>query len=274
MTFCVVLKNADMSKIIYWILCAGILFSACRKYEEEVVEAAAMELVVESHTPPDLSSPASPTEKSKKLIKTADVVFPTSDIALTYEQMNALIKKHKGYISEEREYKSEYEINKSLQVQIPAEHFDAFIDELSKNVRNFDNKNINIADVTDTYTDTEARINSRKSLEQRYLEILKQAKTVEEIINIEKELEDIRYEIESSQSRLDNMSKSIKYSGIQIRFYEKLNSQNELLYKVKNAFQDGWSSFLSCIVFVIKLWPFALVIGVLIFWWRKRRNRL
>lgn len=260
-----------MSKIIYWILCAGILFSACRKYEKEVVEEAVVELVMEDI--PDLSSPPPPTEKDKKLIKTADISFPTSDLKLTYEQMNALIKKHKGYISEEREYKSGSTISKSLQAHIPAEHFDAFIDELSKDVKNFDNKNINIADVTDSYTDTEARINSRKNLEQRYLEILKQAKTVEEIINIEKELEEIRYEIESSQSRLDNMSKNIQYSDISIRFYEKLSIQNQLLYKVKNAFRDGWSGLLNCIVFVIKLWPFALIIGILILWWRKRRKR-
>lgn len=263
-----------MRNFQYWILSAALLLSGCRQHEEAaMIEEAAVE-VVEEPKMVTLSLPEPPSEvKEKKLIKTAEVSFAVNKLNLTYEQITGFVKKYKGYISEEREYKSNTSISKSLQVQIPTDHFDAFIEELSKEVKVFDRKNIHVEDVTDTYIDTEARLNSKRNLEQRYLEILRQAKNVEEIINIEKELENIRFEIESSQSRLAQLNKSIRYSGIQIQFYEKLADKSELLYKIKNAFTDGWRGFLYSIVFIIKLWPFAVLTGLFIFWFRRRKRK-
>ena len=56
-------------------------------------------------------------------------------------------------------------------------------------------------DVTEEYYDLEARLKNKKRQEERYVEILQVAKTVEEVLKVERELERIRGDIESMEGR-------------------------------------------------------------------------
>ena len=85
----------------------------------------------------------------RKLIKTGNVSFETEN--LTQTQLNILnaVKNLNGYISSDNEYKSYYQISHTLTIRVPADNFDKLISIISEGVEHFDNKSIDIQDVTE-----------------------------------------------------------------------------------------------------------------------------
>ena len=73
---------------------------------------------------------------------------------------------------------------------------------------------IDSQDVTEEYIDITARLKTKKELEARYLELLKKANKVEEIVSIEKEIGNLRSDIESIEGRLRYINNAVAYSTL------------------------------------------------------------
>lgn len=107
-----------------------------------------------------------------------------------------------------------------ITVRVPVDQFYQFL-EWCKGLGSLKNEEVNGYDVTMEYTDLEARLNSLKATEQRYLEILGQAKTVDEILKVEKELSRIRSEIESLEGRLRYLEHHVEMATITVELEEE-----------------------------------------------------
>ncbi|TVZ55258.1 uncharacterized protein DUF4349 [Lutibacter sp. Hel_I_33_5] len=214
---------------------------------------------------------------SKKLIKNGYVAFETYDLAKTKETINDNVKTYKGYISSDNEHKSDDRISSTINVRIPSESFDVFLSEISKGIERFDNKNINIRDVTEQFLDIESRLKNKKKLENKYLEILQKAKTVREILDVERELGKLRQDIESTEGRLKYLSNQVSFSTLNITFYKLEANQTSFGRKIKEGFKNGFNNLKSFFIGVINIWPF-IIIGFMVFylfrkWRRKRKNK-
>jgi hypothetical protein len=121
---------------------------------------------------------SAPSIIDRKLIRNGNIEFLTSDVRNTKTEIERIAKEQQGYISAENEnnYGNRFQINQTL--RIPADKFDEVLKQLEGLAEKVDNKNINTQDVTEEFIDVEARLKTKKELEARYLELLKQAKTV------------------------------------------------------------------------------------------------
>lgn len=212
----------------------------------------------------------------RKLIKTGDVSFETSDLSATRNHIEQVLKKYNGYISTDNEYKSSQSITTSLTVRIPSKNFDAFLNEISSKVTRFDNKNISVNDVTEQFLDVEARLKVKKELEQRYSEILKKASSVKEIIEVERELNNVRLEIESMEGRLKYLQNQVSYSTLTIRFYKKEVSKTyskSFGRRIADAFGNGIDNIKWFFIGLVNIWPFILLITLLVIFIKKRIKR-
>ncbi len=203
----------------------------------------------------------------RKLIKTGRLVFETENIDTTFITIQAAIKRLNGYIENENEYKTRTRLVKDLRVRIPANNFDHLLDEVTDGVKKIDNKTINVADVTEEFVDQEARLNVKKSLLQRYEDLLLKAKNVEDMINIEREMGTLQAEIESIEGRLRYLSNQVSMSSLDISFYQQTSISEEkssLWLDIKYAFLGGWNSFISFTVLLISLWPYFILLVVIL----------
>lgn len=82
-------------------------------------------------------------------------------------------------------------------------------------------ENTQAQDVTEEYTDNALRLDNAEKSRNRYLEILKEAKTVEEILLVEKELERLNILIESLKGRQNRLNELTKYATITISVKQK-----------------------------------------------------
>ncbi|HEY4104617.1 MAG TPA: DUF4349 domain-containing protein [Polyangiaceae bacterium] len=103
-----------------------------------------------------------------------------------------------------------------LVVRVPAAELTQTIAEVKKLGRGIGSERITSDDVTDEYIDLGARIASQKQLEQQYLEILKRAATVKDAMDAQKELAEVRTEIERLQGRAALLDKEASYSTLTV----------------------------------------------------------
>ena len=211
----------------------------------------------------------------RKLIRNGNIEFLTADVKKTKTEIERIAKEQNGYISSENEnnYGNRFQVNQTL--RIPADKFDAVLKQLEGLAEKVDNKNINTQDVTEEFIDVEARLKTKKELEVRYLDLLKQAKTVADIISIESQIANVRAEVESMEGRLKYLRNQVSFSTLTISFYQESAVGYGFGSKFLNSLKSGWFNLVDFIFWLLRVWPFVLGITALVIWWvRRRRIRL
>jgi len=245
---------------------ADYAYSSDKK--EEVVSEVKM------YAPPP---PPRVDEIETKIIKSGSLRFQSDDLEETYAQIQAAAKKYKALIKNDSQSKDDYELTRRLNVRIPNEHFDAFIADISKGVKYFDYKEISSEDVTEEYIDVASRIKTKKVLEARYLELLKKANKVSEMLEIEGQLSEIREEIEAKEGRLRYLQNKVSMSTLTLEFYKPVapGSKATVSYggRIWNAIASGFNGISNFFIGLIENWPVIITLVVLIFFIRKRFKR-
>lgn len=201
--------------------------------------------------------------QEQKIIKTARLTYETQDIEATYSKILELAIQYKGLVQNDNSGKGYNRIFRNMVIRIPSESFQTFIDGVSEGVSYFDQKEISREDVSEEFVDLEARLNAKRELEKRYLELLKQAKNVKEMLEIERELSNIREEIEAKQGRLQFLQNRVSMSTVNIEFY-KLTSETGITQsygqKMLNSLKGGWDGISVFFLGLLYLWPLFLLI--------------
>ncbi|MBP7238826.1 MAG: DUF4349 domain-containing protein [Saprospiraceae bacterium] len=209
----------------------------------------------------------------RKIIKEGEIRFETSNAPETKEIISKSVAEFKGYISNDNVFDYKDKVEYRITIRVPAEKFESLLDRISLNAKKLDSKNINALDITEEFIDIEARTKTKKELENRYKEILKQAKTVEEILTIEKEIGALRTEIESIEGRLKYLQDKVSFSTLTVVFYEKTSSSFGFNSKFGEAFHNGWTNLLLFFVAMANLWPFILIVLTIILLYKLQSKR-
>jgi hypothetical protein len=196
-----------------------------------------------------------------KLIKEGRIEFETDNLSSTRKTIFKSVDKYKGYVSSDQEYKSPGRMSNTVIIRIPSDNFDNFLIDATQGVDKFDSKEINVNDVTEEFLDIQARFKTKKELESRYSDLLKQAKNVTEMLEIEKQIGQLRSEIESIEGRLKYLQHKVSFATLTMTFYERIPNQTEFGQKFKIGFNNGWENLIWFFVVLTNIWPF-LIIGL------------
>jgi hypothetical protein len=271
-------------------------FSSCKKSEEAAAEdmkisavrmpskqdSEASEAYVVADSAATVQENVEQKNVEQKIIKNGNIKFETNDLGETYNQMITAVKKHNAIIQNDTEGKEYGSIFRRITVRVPSKNFDLFLSDISKGVSYFDNKEISSQDVTEEYIDTDARLKAKKILETRYLELLKKANKVSEMLEIEAQLSSIREEIEAKEGQLRYMQNRVSMSTINIEFYKTVAIEEGITVsygsKIWNAITSGFNSISSFFIELLSIWPFLIILAAVIYYIRKRlkkkRNKL
>jgi hypothetical protein len=250
-------------------------FTYAGDYDE--VELPIIERGESTLTPPTTEN--SEAENDQKIIKTAGLRFETQDLDGTHKNILAITKTLGGFVGTDNSGKNYSEHFRNLTIRVPSENFQTFIDDVSKGVNYFDRKDISRKDVSEEFVDLNARLKAKRELERRYLELLKQARNVEEMLDIERELSKIREEIEAKEGRLNYLKDKVSLSTVNIQFYKYTNETGVTVsygQKMKNALSGGWDGISVFFIGLLYLWPLFLILLILILLlrrWMKRRKK-
>lgn len=208
---------------------------------------------------PQESTP--PPIQERMLIKTGQLNMKVEDVKKARNKIERIAQTLNAYLSEERLDDSGDRLTVSMTVRIPANLYDSLVVLVEKIGLKTENKSVNTQDVTEEFIDTEARLKTKKELETRYREILKQANSVTDILSVENQLNNVRGEIESMEGRLKYLSSQVLFSTLNLSFYQSLTSDFGFANQLFDGLKNGWLNLLSFLIGLINIWPFVLLIG-------------
>lgn len=161
-------------------------------------------------------------DTGRKLIRTINLTVQTRDFDGLLKQIEDRTQAYGGYVeSSWQSGASEYSRERSadIKVRIPAEHTDEFLETAVEGAA-VTYRSEDTQDITLNYMDLSARMKALRTEQERLMELLSEADSIESVIAIESRLSEVRYEIESIESQLRSYDNRVSYSTITISISE------------------------------------------------------
>lgn len=218
-------------------------------------------------------------EYQRKLIKTAYLDIEVEDYYASTAEIKKLLKSFRAEIHQESEKRTPYSLTNSLVIKVVPEEFDELIGALTNVGLNILRKDINSTDVSEEYYDLKTRLDSKRAVLKRYREILKSAKNIKEILLVEEKLRIVSEEIESAEGRLRYLNAQVGMSTINLHLTQVIEQPNIITKKhsfwkkLARSFSNGFDLLQGFLLGVTTLWPFLLLIPLIIWGYRRIRRR-
>jgi len=218
------------------------------------------------------------TRIQPKLIKTADMRFRVKNVDLSTEKIEEKAKRYGAFISNSSLHSNNSEVSNYITIRVPADDFDKLLKEISTESEYMERKEISTEDVTEEYVDIQTRLRTKKEVEQRYIQILKErAKTVADVYMAEEQIRMIREEIEAKEGRLNYLQNQVSYSTIRVDIFQQVeytDNPEELTVTFGHRFSDsvgsGWNVVVDIFLGVASLWPLWIVAAIIYFFVRRK----
>ncbi|MBQ2854457.1 MAG: DUF4349 domain-containing protein [Oscillospiraceae bacterium] len=278
-----------LTALLLTVLMVLTLFTACGgSSKSQVAMDYAMEEKMEAEAPAAMMNSASDTltgagetgstalPENRKWIITVHMDAETEDLDALLAGLDQKITAMGGYVEDQdiyngSSYASRRHRNANLTIRIPAADVDAFTEEV-KGIANVVSTNLNRDDITLNYVATESKITALKTEEARLLELLAQAETMSDLLEIEARLSDVRYELERYSSQLRLYDNQVDYATIYL-FISEVQEYTPVAEKtVWERIRDGFSSsvkglkdgIVDTVVWILVNSPYLLVWGIIL----------
>lgn len=211
--------------------------------------------------------------EGRKWIITVNMSAETEDLDALMEALNGKISGLGGYVEDQDSYNgSMYSSRRyrsaSLTVRIPAQRVDEFTEEMS-GIANVVSTNLSREDITLSYVATESRAKALQTEEARLLELMEQAETMADLLEIESRLTDVRYELENRASQLRLYDNQVDYATIYLSIDEVQEYTPVEEPTVWERISGGFASsvkgvgngLLDLLVWVLAKSPYLVILG-------------
>lgn len=215
--------------------------------------------------------------QNRKWIVTVNLTAETDDLDALRSALDEKIAALNGYVEDQSVYNgSIYDSGRryrsaNLTVRIPADSIDAFLQDVG-GLANIVRQNKSIEDVTLSYVATESRLKALETEEARLLELLSQAETMTDLLEIEARLSEVRSELENYASQKRLYDNQIDYATIYIAIEEVQEytptEEPSLWERIRDGFKDNLEGvgegLLDVLVWFIVSIPTLVVLAVVV----------
>ena len=235
-----------------------------------------------------------PSQRPGKIIYSSNVQVETTDFEGTLAKLDKMVADFGGWVESSSVSGSNYadrsrgsvsRRSASFTLRIPSERFQELMSSLS-DLGNVPYSHIYSENVTAQYYDVQARLTAYTAQEQRLLEMMELAESVEDVIILEDRLTEVRYRIESLQSSLNNWDRQVSFSSVYLDISEvqeyspEPQVQPSYGERLSRALKSGWKDFTDfcqdLLLLIAESLPglilFAAVITAVVLAVRRRRK--
>jgi hypothetical protein len=228
----------------------------------------------------------------RKIIRDAQLTLESSAPQDAQRKISSIAESVGGFVvtseSKQRDSgepgKQFLEVN--LVVRVPAAQFGAALDQIRSAGNRVIQEKITGQDVTEEFIDLEARIKTQKALELQFLEIMKQAHKVEDALEVQSQIADVRTEIEKLEGRKRFLENRASLSTITVNLLSPTAitvNTSGFGRSIREAIADGVDVAIAIVLFLIRfvivMIPVVLFLILPLwliaryFWRRARRNQ-
>ena len=231
---------------------------------------------------PPIPTPTANPDWDRKVIKTADLRIETKSFARFADRLHSLVRENGGYIAQEEQTQSPSQIDNTVSIKVPVDRFDDLVQKLPADSDRLTDKKVTSQDVSMEVVDTRSRLETKKEVRERYLDLLRQAHKMEDILSLQQEINGIQEQMDAAASRVVYLSHSAAFSTVNLKFYQILDPaahenpapEPTFLHKIKLSFLAGWEYFSAFCLGLLAIWPLWLAAGLGYMAWRRYHPRV
>lgn len=164
-----------------------------------------------------------PLPENRKWVITMSLTAETENLADAMGLLAEKIQESGGYVESQSVSGTAVNSGRSpsayITVRIPAEQLDSFVEDVS-GMTNVVSSSRYVEDITLRYTDTEGRVKALQTEEARLLELMEQAETMSDLLEIEGRLTEVRYQLENYTSTLRLYDNQVDYATLDLTLRE------------------------------------------------------
>ncbi len=164
-------------------------------------------------------------------IKQAFIEMQVANYVVSKTKIDHIINQYQGYTSSEKENIFTTKLANQLIVRIPNEKFTMVVNELVKEARIMQTKKIDLIDIAKETEQIKSKVEAKEIIKRKYTEMLNQTKTVINVTQLEKNIEELNTEIDILLSRQLEIQQP-EYSLVEIKL-------SQLLPKSKSSSFDS-----------------------------------
>ncbi len=215
----------------------------------------------------------------RMVVKTAELGVRAEDVRGSAEEARLVAGRFGGEVLSSRVYAGSGPVSADLVLSVPSEEFEAALDELRGLGERVTTDTVEGQDVTEEFVDLESRERNLLAAEESLLTLYDRAESVEDTLTVERELTDIRGQIEEVQGRIQYLERRTATSEIILHLEPIQHASPQPAWSPSSVAARAWdaslgvlqaaaTAFISAVVFCWWLLPPAAV-GLLL--WRRSR---
>jgi hypothetical protein len=295
--FCLITVVATLATLVGCAAPSPQVVSKEVPVEKMVVETVVVEREVAAYAP---SAPGIPSEaadlglesvEERMIIRTGDVSLIVKDAGESLEKVEAIAKDLGGYVVSSSSWHQEEQLRANLTIRVPAGEFDEAMARLADLAIKVENRNVSTQDVTEEYTDLDARLRNLEATETELLELLTEVRErtskAEDILAVHREITSIRSQIEQLKGRMQYLEKMTAMATINIELIPDVLARPIVVagWRPSGTAANALRTLVTTLQFIVDaaIWliiyvlPTLVVIGIpfFILWliWRRWRRR-
>lgn len=230
--------------------------------------------------------------ESRVIVKNANLSLVVEDIRSAVSAITNLTKNNNGYVTSASMYQNSYVVpmNKiyqqneslaaSMTLRIPADKLEDVLDQVRKLSLKVVQDEVTASDQTKQKVDLEAQLKNLRATEAQLQAIMKQAKTVQDTLEVQQQLSSVRSQIEVLDAELQNLTNNAAMSNVSISLNTKeadqpvvTPQQNSLMDELKLALRDTLrvyrNLFISGMRVALLVVPLLIIGGLAWFGWQR-----
>ncbi len=215
----------------------------------------------------------------RMVVKTADLGIRSEDVRGSAEEARLVAGRFGGEVLSSRVYAGSGPVSAELVLSVPSGEFEAALDELRGLGNRVTTDTVEGQDVTEEFVDLESRERNLLAAEESLLTLYDRAESVEGTLTVERELTDIRGQIEEAQGRIQYLERRTATSEIILHLEPVVTAPPQQTWSPSAVAARAWdaslgvlqaaaTAFISAVVFCWWLLP-PLAVGLLL--WRRGR---
>ena len=198
---------------------------------------------------------------NRKILRNADLVLEVSDPVVSQRQITSIAESLGGFVvsSESRQLQAgdsgEQKLEINVVVRVAATNFASALEQIRAQGSRVIQEKTTGQDVTEEFIDLEARIKTQKALESQFLEIMKRANKVEDALEVQRQVAEVRTEIEKLEGRKRFLENRASLSTITVSLHTPgaiVVSTSGFRRNVRDAVADSISVASGIVLFLIR----------------------
>ena len=158
--------------------------------------------------------------EDRMIVRTGDMAMVVENVESSIDRIKQLAVTYEGWVVSSSMWKNGEALAGSISIRVLAANFDGALKALREMAVEVKYENTSSRDVTEEYVDLSASLENLEATEQQLQVIMDKADTVEDILDVQRELTRVRGDIEQTKARMQYLEQTSSTSIIYVQLEE------------------------------------------------------